>query len=100
MREGDQPSRESLSCISEGLEVKYQFLAHICITHTYFMDSIKALHSFYLVLEGASDSQIVCINSPGQPLRAAGSWPIWDSGILMIKLFLSLREQVLQKWLL
>lgn len=43
------------------------------------MQSVKALHRFYLVLEGASEAQIVHHTSPGQPLGAADSWPVWDS---------------------
>lgn len=82
--------QEFLGSISEGLQVKFQFLAHICIAHMYFMDNVKALRSFCLVLEGASEAQVVHNNSP---LRAADSCL---SGILMIKLFLSLRKQVLQ----
>lgn len=71
--------QEFLGSISEGLQVKYQFLAHVCIAHAYFMESVEALHSFCLVLEGASEAQIAHDNSPGQPLRAADSWPVWDS---------------------
>lgn len=43
------------------------------------MGNLKAVHSFRLVLEGASDSQIVHGDCPGQPLRAAGSSPVWVS---------------------
>lgn len=71
--------QEFLGSISEGLRVKYQFLAHVCIAHTYFMESVKALRRFCLVLEGASEAQIVHNNPPGQPLRAADSWPVWGS---------------------
>lgn len=94
-----QPSQEFLSCVSEGLATKYQFLAHLA-SHAHFMDNVQALHRFYLVLEGTSDSQFVRNHMPGQPLRAAGSWPVWDSGILIILLFRNFRKQVLQKWLL
>lgn len=78
---------------SLNLEVKCQFLVLIGIVHAYHMKSVKAIHSFYLVLEGASNFQIF---HSGSGLLIPGWSGFQDSDYKVVS---QLQEQVLQRWL-